>query len=126
MKKLPILFLLAAGALAASCGGAQGQQEKKIEPRTYQAYRTGGIVLDGILDDADWLAAEPSEPFVDISTDVKPLKETTVKMLWDDDNLYIGATIIEDKIVANLKQRDTIIWKENDFEVFIYPEDDRQ
>lgn len=128
-------MLLVAGAVLASCGNAREQEGEKLtdkyaalltEPRVYRAYRTQGIKLDGKLDDADWQTAKPSDPFVDISTDVKPLKETTVKMLWDDDNLYIGATIIEDKIVANLKQRDTIIWKENDFEVFIDPDNDRE
>lgn len=121
MKK--IIFFLLAGALAAACCGGNAP---KPTPRSYTAFRTSEISLDGKLDDACWQAAKPSEPFVDISTDVVPLKETTVKMLWDDDYLYIGATIIEDKIVANLKQRDTIIWKENDFEVFIDPDGDRE
>lgn len=120
MKKL--VYLIMTGTLAvACCGGAP-----EVNPRSYTAFRAAEISLDGVLDDACWQAAKPSEPFVDISTDVVPLKETTVKMLWDDDYLYIGATIQEDKIVANLKQRDTIIWKENDFEVFIDPDGDRQ
>ena len=123
-RQLLIPVLLAAGALMASCGGAQKDAPAPKEPYVYYAQRTAGLTIDGKLDEADWVAAKPSEMFADISVDTLAAKETTVKMLWDDDNLYIGATIIEDKIVANLKQRDTIIWKENDFEVFLDPDGD--
>ena len=119
--------MLVAGAFAASCGSApEGSKDAApvFEPKVYHAQRTSGLVIDGRLDEADWLAAKPSEPFADISVDTLAAKETTVKMLWDDDNLYIGATLVEDKIVATLKQRDTVIWKENDFEVFIDPDGD--
>ena len=123
-RQLLIPVLLAAGALIASCGGPQKDAPKLKDPYVYYAKPTAGLTIDGKLDEADWLAAKPSEKFADISVDTLGAKETTVKMLWDDDNLYIGATIIEDKIVANLKQRDTIIWKENDFEVFLDPDGD--
>lgn len=119
--------MFVAGAFAVSCGSApEGSKDAApvFEPKVYHAQRTSGLVIDGRLDEADWLAAKPSEPFADISVDTLAAKETTVKMLWDDDNLYIGATLVEDKIVATLKQRDTVIWKENDFEVFIDPDGD--
>lgn len=125
--------MLAAGPIVASCCSASEGEgllskyaARLTEPRYYMAPSTGGIVVDGKLGDADWLAAPASEDFTDISVDTLPAKQTFVKMLWDAENLYIGATIIEDKIVANLKQRDTIIWKENDFEVFIDPDCDGQ
>ena len=121
-----LLYLAAALLAVAACGGNPAREDGGIQPRTYHAFRTAGLVLDGVLDDPDWLCAKPSEPFADISADTLGAKETTVKMLWDDDYFYIGATIIEDKIVANLKQRDTIIWKENDFEVFLDPDGDRE
>lgn len=131
MKRLIIPVLLVAGAVMASCGSKVKRIDEENAalvpaPRTYDAYRTNGLILDGKLDDPDWLAAKPSVPFADISVDTLGAKETTVKMLWDDDYFYVGATIIEDKIVANLKQRDTIIWKENDFEVFLDPDNDCQ
>ena len=97
------------------------------EPRSYAAYRTTGkIKVDGKLSERDWSRAASSEAFVDISGPgfPTPSKETHVKMLWDDEYLYIGATLVEDHIVGNLKQRDTIIWKQNDFEIFIDPDGD--
>lgn len=117
-------MILVAGAIMVSCGGASKDASAAKDPYVYYAHRTRGLVLDGKLDDVEWQEAKQSELFADISVDTLGAKETFVKMLWDDDNLYIGATIREDKIVANLKQRDTIIWKENDFEVFLDPDGD--
>ncbi len=83
-------------------------------------------VVDGRLDKPFWTSAPWSEPFVDIEGPVKPqpLKETRVKMLWDDDYLYIGAYLEEDQIWATLTERDAIICAENNFEVFIDPDGD--
>ena len=38
-------------------------------------------------------------------------------MLWDENYLYIGAELMEPHINAQLKQRDTVIFYDNDFEV---------
>ena len=40
----------------------------------------------------------------------------------DDEYLYIGAMLQQDDIKARLTQRDTIIYYDNDFEVFIDPD----
>lgn len=96
-------------------------------PRSYQAHRTTGkIKIDGRLSEPDWQKAVPTEPFTDIRGDgfPEPAKQTWAKMLWDDDNLYIAARLTEDNITARLTRRDTIIWHDNDFEVFIDPDGD--
>lgn len=95
------------------------------EPRSYVCYRTDGkLKIDGKLDEASWQKAKPTAPFVDISGEgfPTPKYETTAKMLWDDEYLYIGAMLQEDDIKARLTQRDTIIYYDNDFEVFIDPD----
>ncbi len=99
------------------------------EPRIYDCFRTADkIKIDGKLTEGAWAKAVESQPFVDISgyDYPKPVKDTWVKMMWDEDNLYIGARLEEDNIVANLTQRDTIIYHDNDFEVFIDPDGDGQ
>lgn len=45
-------------------------------------------------------------------------------MLWDDDCLYVSAVLEEPNIQARLTKRDTIIYYDNDFEVFIDPDGD--
>lgn len=84
------------------------------------------LVLDGCVDKSFWAAAEWTEGFVDIEGDLrpKPAKQTRVKMLWDDDYLYFAAELIEDQIWATLTERDSVIFYDNDFEIFIDPDGD--
>ena len=89
--------------------------------RSYDCYRTAGKVkIDGKLDEPDWQAAPRSEAFVDIrGVDFKPAptKQTYMKMLWDEECLYIAGIIEEDQVTASLTERDAIIYRDNDFEV---------
>ena len=98
-----------------------------VEPRTYVCYRTEApLTIDGKLDESSWVKAEATAPFEDISGKgfATPKYNTTAKMLWDDDFLYVGAILEEPNITAKLTQRDTIIYYDNDFEVFIDPDSD--
>ena len=45
-------------------------------------------------------------------------------MLWDGDHLYIGAWLEDHDVWATLTDRDSIIYHDNDFEVFIDPDGD--
>jgi hypothetical protein len=105
--------------------------EPKIpfEPENYVCYRAAGPVqIDGNLDEDVWSKAPWSENFIDIegSPKPKPRYRTMVKMLWDDDDLYIGAYLEEPNVWATLTKRDSIIYQDNDFEVFIDPDGDTQ
>ncbi|WP_274365118.1 carbohydrate-binding family 9-like protein [Paenibacillus thermotolerans] len=82
--------------------------------------------LDGRLDKPFWEQAGWTEPFVDIEGDLKPApaKRTRVKMLWDDEFLYFGALLEDDEIWATLTERDSVIFHDNDFEIFIDPDGD--
>lgn len=96
-------------------------------PDGYVCYRTAGkLKIDGKLDEDSWKKAQPTSAFVDISGEgfPKPKYETHAKMLWDDEYLYIGAVLQEEDIKARLTRRDTIIYYDNDFEVFIDPDGD--
>lgn len=98
-------------------------------PEGYVCYRTAGkLKIDGKLTEADWQKTQPTQSFVDISGEgfAKPCYDTSAKMLWDDEYLYVGATLQEDDIKAKLSQRDTIIYYDNDFEVFLDPDGDGQ
>ncbi len=100
-------------------------QSKEITPKSYVAYKTTEkVVIDGEDSESSWSKAEWTDIFVDIEGVEKPKYETKVKMLWDDKNYYILAKIQEPDVWANLKQHDTIIFYNNDFEVFIDPDGD--
>ncbi len=97
------------------------------QPNGYVAYRTAETIkIDGILDEKAWKDAPHTESFVDISGDgfPPPRFNTRAKMLWDDENLYISAELEEPSVWADLSLRDTIVYYNNDFEVFIDPDGD--
>lgn len=96
-------------------------------PRGYVCVRSPHpIKLTGKLDDEAWKLARWSEEFVDIEGKpaLKPWYKTRVKMLWDDEFLYIGAELEEKHLWATLTEHDSVIFHDNDFEVFIDPDGD--
>jgi Carbohydrate family 9 binding domain-like len=98
-----------------------------VPPRGYVCYRaTQPIRIDGRIDDEAWQAAPWSEPFVDIEGDKRPLPRfrTRMKMLWDDEQLYIAAELEELHVWATLTKHDSVIFHDNDFEVFLDPDGD--
>jgi len=70
-------------------------------------------VVDGHLDDGVWSAAQPSDAFVQHFPDegAPPSERTTVRVLYDDKNLYVGvdAEQINAPIVKRLARRDSQI-----------------
>src|SRR5262249_7710511 len=98
-----------------------------IPPRGYVCYRAGSpITVDGRLDDAAWEAAPWSEDYVDMEGDKKPRPRyrTRMKMLWDNACLYIAAELQEPHVWGTLTQHDSVIFHDNDFEVFLDPDGD--
>ncbi|MCG8308695.1 MAG: carbohydrate-binding family 9-like protein [Cytophagales bacterium] len=93
--------------------------------RRYICYTTNGeMIIDGRLDERSWELADFSEEFIDIEGTKRPLPlyETKVKMLWDEEYLYIGAWLEEHHIWATYARRESVIFHENDFEIFIDPD----
>ncbi len=82
--------------------------------------------IDGNLDKAVWQAAPWTEEFVDIEGDLKPKPRfrTRAKMLWDDAYFYIAAYLDEPHVWGTLTEHDSVIFRDNDFEVFLDPDGD--
>jgi len=99
----------------------------EFNPRNYVCYRTDKpIKIDGKIDDKIWSKTDWTDLFVDIEGNLKPLPrfKTKVKMLWDDQYLYIAGEMEEPHLWATIKQRDAVMFYDNDFEVFIDPDGD--
>ena len=93
-------------------------------PKGYVCLRTPRPPrLDGVLDGA-WDLAPWTDDFVDIANDARPRFRTRAKMLWDDRALYIGAEMEEPHVWGTLTERDSVIFHDNDFEVFLDPDGD--
>ncbi|PKL82757.1 MAG: carbohydrate-binding family 9-like protein [Ignavibacteriae bacterium HGW-Ignavibacteriae-3] len=103
------------------------QPRIEFNPPVYVCCKTDiPIVVDGKLDEKMWGDTEWTDYFVDIEGALKPLPrfKTRAKMLWDNKYFYIAAEMEEPDLWATLRQRDTIIFYDNDFEVFIDPDGD--
>jgi hypothetical protein len=96
-------------------------------PKQYECRHTPTpIVIDGRLDEAAWESASWTDRFVDIEGEGKPTPrfETRAKLLWDDEYLYIAAELEEPDVWGTLREHDEIVFRDNDFEVFIDPDGD--
>ena len=76
-------------------------------------------VIDGRLDEPAWQAAERSPRFADLVGGRPGIHDTRAAVLWDDTYLYVGYWIEEPFIEATLTERDSLIYKNNDVELFI-------
>lgn len=97
------------------------------QPLRYECLRAPAPVsIDGKLDDTAWANAPWTTDFVDIEGDRKPRPRfrTRAKMLWDDTYFYVAAEMEEPHVWATLTEHDSVIFRDNDFEVFLNPTGD--
>lgn len=82
-----------------------------------------GFILDGRIDKDFWQNVPFMRPFMTILGPDYPLPRfsTSVKLCWDEKYLYIAALLEGDEIWAELTERDSRLYTENNFEVFIDP-----
>ncbi|MBN2356181.1 carbohydrate-binding family 9-like protein [candidate division KSB1 bacterium] len=123
------ILLLAHSILTDSLAGDSlfPQPQIPFAPKTYVCYRTTEPpAIDGALHETSWQQCPWTDDFIDIEGQLKPLPRyrTRAKMLWDVEYFYIAAELQEPDVWATLMQRDTVIFYDNDFEVFIDPDGD--
>ncbi|CAK4746462.1 unnamed protein product [Aphanomyces euteiches] len=90
--------------------------------------RKGRMDLDGRLDKPEWANAVWTDRFVDIEGPARkpnPTLETRVKMMWDDEYLYVGAEMEEPRVWGTYTEKNTVMYHENDFEIFVDPDGSR-
>ncbi len=100
--------------------------EHLFEPvKTYSVYKIiDEIRIDGLTNEGSWQHAQWSDLFSDIEGNKKPepLFHARFKMVWNDTVLFILAELEEPNIWAYYDKNDMIVFRENDFEVFIDPD----
>jgi hypothetical protein len=119
-----VIVLVSAGTLLSAGSGTTQESAALPQPLSYVCqYTAKPPVIDGRLDDPAWLSAPWTTEFVDIEGAKKPAPRfrTRVKMLWDDKFLYIAAEMEEPDVKATLTVHDSVIFRDNDFEVFLKP-----
>ena len=106
--------LAAAAALTLTAGAASAAP-------TYLLQRTAGpIAVDGVLDEPTWAKAAPASPLRDLSGGPSDYA-ADIRMAYDDACLYVAARLPAKRLRATLTERDSVIYRDDDFEVFIDP-----
>ena len=103
--------------------------QDELYPPHYVTYRAepGAITVDGKLDEAAWGEVAWTRPNRDICGP-SPCSRgparfaTQQKIRWDDSFLYIAALLEEPQVWANNTGHDSVIFTDNDYEVFINPD----
>jgi hypothetical protein len=102
-----------------------GLESLFTEPKSYTLYRAATPVnIDGELQEKSWLESPWTSYFVDIEGGLKPSPayKTRVKMLWDENYLYVAAEMEEPHLWANPQPEKDIIFRDNVFKIFIDPD----
>ena len=100
------LFMAGTSARAQEAGQEATDRSWPIDveaaprPVTGAIRASGPIDIDGVLDDLAWADAIPITEFVQSQPDVgyPPTEATVVRILFDDDNLYISAVCYDSEI----------------------------
>ncbi|MBI5086875.1 MAG: carbohydrate-binding family 9-like protein [Acidobacteria bacterium] len=124
---MPNCRRLAALLLLTAASALPGRPAEAAQPRQYACRRAPAPVrIDGRLDDAAWRSAAWTSAFVDIEGAVKPRPRfrTRAKLLWDDNFFYVAAELNEPHVWGTLTAHDSVIFRDNDFEVFLNPSGD--
>lgn len=94
-------------------------------PPRYTVHKTATAPsLTGRPDGPSWQPAQWSRPFQDLVTASTNVPYTAVKMLYDDHHLYIAAQLLDKHVCATITQPNSVIFMDNDFELFLDPDGD--
>lgn len=127
LKKILLLTFLSVSTML-NAQEVTFSEQVKFNPNKYVCYKTQEpIVVDGKMDEKVWKDAPWTEYFADIEgyrRVLEPRFKTRAKMLWDDKYLYIAAYLEDTDVWATLTERESVIFRDNDFEVFLDPNGD--
>lgn len=98
---------------------------KPSEARMNVVKRRAPIVIDGVLDEADWAKAERAGPFIAYDGRRKIKNETFVRVLWDEENLYVAFECEDDDIHTPYTKRDDPLYESEVVEVFLDADGDK-
>lgn len=102
----------------------EGYEYLFTTPLSYMApYTKQAPNIDGDINDEVWQNVPWTDLFQDIEGNQKPQPyyETRAKIIWDDERLYVAAELKDSHVWAKLTERDQIVFFDNDFEIFLNP-----
>jgi hypothetical protein len=82
------------------------------------------VTVDGKLDEEAWKDAAASGPMKAPASGGKMLPVTSFRLMWDDENLYVGYDAPDDHLHCTHTKRDEPIYEQDAVEVFLDPDGD--
>ncbi len=88
--------------------------------RVYTVYKTKQpITIDGKLDENVWIQTRPAEPFRNVSGSREVTPKTELRMIYDDENLYVSFVCMDEDIWTTYKRRDDPLYKQEVVEIYV-------
>ncbi|MEO8902047.1 MAG: carbohydrate-binding family 9-like protein, partial [Polyangiaceae bacterium] len=88
------------------------------------------IKLDGKLDEPAWATASTTGPLVDVGNGQisKGPVNGDVKVLWNDDGIYVGFSVADKDIIGGFKKtdKDPHLWTKDTVEMMVDPDGDNK
>ena len=82
--------------------------------------RSDTITVDGHLNEASWQNAVSTAVFTVWNGSAAPTNlQTSAKIVWDDQYLFVGFTARDPDVYATYSGRDVRCWEQDTFEVFV-------
>lgn len=119
------ILLLLASVLLISCSPEKMDTTAAAHKSYDIAYTNSKIEIDGQLDEAAWNSAVTIDAFQFPWWEEGKKEQTTAKLLWDDDYLYVSFVCEDAHIWAEHSERDSPVYKDDCVEVFTSPNPDK-
>ncbi len=103
-------------------GGTPLSAQRKLQVR--RLGQGQAIKVDGKLDEPAWQNAVSSGLFVSTMTGLPVELGAQAKLLWDDQNLYVGFEFVDNDVWGTLEKHDDKLWTQEAAEVFLDPDGD--
>ena len=111
---LPVIWPIVIGSFLIGPGFAQSGASYTAKRRI------DTIIVDGNLNEASWATATNTSAFKVWDGSPAPASlQTTAKMVWDDQYLYIAFNSKDPDVYATYTGRDVSCWEQDNFEVFV-------
>ena len=103
------------------CFSLAAEAQEPVYPEYVVKRTTEKIVVDGILDEADWQAAKSVGDFKFPWWTAGDKEQTEVKMLWNDTFLYVAWKCSDQHIWAEIYDTNSTTYKDDCVELFWNP-----
>lgn len=100
-------------------GGAEAPPTPSVP--SIDVNRANDITIDGKLQEPEWRSAQATPAFVNTMDGSAAAFGVTAKLLWDDENLYVGFVVDDDYLKSEFTDRDDHLWEQDTVEVMLDP-----